>query len=929
MSEPKIDPEWNSGDNLPYRPFLVIGIPLLVVVLALTFTFFKGCNELGKVGSQPVYDPVVAEGEGFPGRANVLLQHLLNDTLEDANFKASDLTTLNQRYRALTFALPYGEESKSVIEASDLRLVGIDVGRITDPEDRLFYFNSRLPQLLQQQKKELSETYFRIKARGLSFDRSSGVRPIAITSLEVIPSMFKVSLSKDPWTGVIRCAPNSLFMPNAAVYVGYGTSVLPLPRQQGRRPDLARTMAYRAVMSRSAFFENNGAEVDYYKHYQQLFSDGHQLNALKLELSQEMRSGASATITVACLGDTLYIVPSTTVRTFSPTGEMREIPANQHGAQAIHSVPVEEGLKLVAYDANNYKLGEFVIYQDDPSRNLSQLIQTNVGMKRYTLPSSRTDLFTQQLVRGLSRNLSTSTCIDTVQVSVDPLFSQAFERELQQYLLQVERNFPKYDNQQKQEYDISMTVMDLSTGEVIASPFYTTRFERSDYPDEMKMTVRNPALSRRFVGSTFKPMVALAAGLTNDNLLSLNTQQNRAYSSDGRTANFFGYEVRPWAKEALSHWGGSRFPCFITRSDDVFPVALAALAMSGQRVPAGVTRIPVSQDNGFFCVKNNQLFFKREGDADCHVDIHTHPFTKWISYLYAANVQEDYTSDTLLFKSLYEMRDANYALSHPGCTENPDDRKFGLESLCPDITNLRMDDFLQGGGIQQTLVPWILGQGNNQWSCIKLAEAWSRMLGKQDVQASFIARSGDVQTLASAQRDPALSMAGQEPITDEYINRTWNRFLELFSQAATDASGSHGHSHTFASMQTAVQKLNAASGRNFRLFAKTGTPDDYARYENTLLHGNRRQIDIGMFTFALIDEPQYQRIRNNQTGKGLVCVIRVTRTFECRQCSARHDGRLCQRCQDAKDLGSTHARDFITRGEILRKFYDMTRNYYD
>lgn len=926
MSEPKIDPEWNSSNNLPYRPFLVIGIPVLVLVLALTFTFFKGCNELGQAGAKQVYDPFVAEGEGFPGRANVLLEHLLSDTV--GGIVATDLNTLNQRYAALTFALPYGEESKSVIEAADLRLVAIDVDRITDPDDRLFYFNSRLPQLLQQQKRELSETYFRIKSRGLSYDRASGVRPIKITSVGVIPSMFKVSLTKDPWTGVIRCAPNSLFQPGSAVYVGYGTSMLPLPRQQGRRPDLARTMAYRAVMSRSSFYSNRGA-VDYYTHFQNLFAQGHPQNALKIEFGQEVRGSTLATITLGCLGDTLYVIPSTPVLAFSPTGEMTEIPANLHGAEVTRSVPVEDGLKLVAYDANNYKLGELVVYLEDPSLNLSQLIQTNVGLTRYTLPADRTDLFTQQLVRGLSRNLSTSSCIDTLPVSIEPVFAQAFERELEQYLGQVKRSYTKPAHQKKQEYDISMTVMDISTGEVVASPFYTTHFESRDFPEDLKMAVRNPALSRRFVGSTFKPMIALAAGLTNDNLLSLNTQQNRAYSSDGHSASFFGYGVRPWAKEALSHWQGSRFPCFITRSDDVFPIALAALAMSGQRVPSGVTRIPVDQPNGFFRVRNGQLYFKCVGDADCHVDIHTHPFTKWISYLYAANVQDDYTADTLLFKNLYKMRDESYARLHPGCSENPDDRKFGLESLCPDITNLRMDDFLQGGGFQQTFAPWALGQGNNQWSCVKLAEAWCRMLGKRDVQASFIGNDESAPTLVSVQRDPALSRAGTDPLTDGYINNTWNRFLELFSQAGGDDYRNHGHGHTFASMQAAVNRLNAATGRHFRLFAKTGTPDDYSRYENPLLGGNRRQIDLGMFTFALIDEPQYQQIRNNQPGHGLVCVIRITRTYECDHCSRDINGELCKDCKAAKDLGSTYARDFIARDAILRKFYDMTRNYYE
>ena len=67
-----------------------------------------------------------------------------------------------------------------------------------------------------------------------------------------------------------------------------------------------------------------------------------------------------------------------------------------------------------------------------------------------------------------------------------------------------------------------------------------------------------------------------------------------------------------------------------------------------------------------------------------------------------------------------------------------DDRCYGLQEVAPDQTQLRMDRFRTGEDFRGLLVSWILGQGDNMWNCIKLAEAWSRMINKRDIRASFI-----------------------------------------------------------------------------------------------------------------------------------------------------------------------------------------------
>ena len=82
MSEPKIDPEWNDrNDDIrsQLKALLAVGVPLLLIIgaLILSLNYFKGSTSLGKEGKKDVYNPVKQENEGFVGKANNLLQKLL------------------------------------------------------------------------------------------------------------------------------------------------------------------------------------------------------------------------------------------------------------------------------------------------------------------------------------------------------------------------------------------------------------------------------------------------------------------------------------------------------------------------------------------------------------------------------------------------------------------------------------------------------------------------------------------------------------------------------------------------------------------------------------------------------------------------------------------------------------------------------------
>lgn len=909
MPEPKIDPHLHKDRQIAIRPFLVGGVPLFVLLLALLLTCFKKCTALGEAGRATLYDPTatLSADEGFVGKSNQLLSDLLLQVSSET--QGTCLDSLNKRYKALEFALPYGEEHKAYIEASDLRLVAIHPEYIEDAKMREFYYNSRLPQLLQRQSDQLSETYFRFTCHA-DQKRVDGIRPLEVTSIKVIPSMFKVALSKNPWSGSILGTSNCLFSDSSTIYMTYGSTVLPL--RDERRLNRENPADFQAIMQEGILLYGH-QKIDYYDYYKKVF-DTPETRAIRISMHDRRDSPDAAGFTISYSHGSLIIAHNAPI-TVIGGGKTRQYEAQTTGEKLSETIAFHDGMKVLVYDADSRKLGEFVFQRDDPSRVLSCLVQSSKGASRFTISPTQTDLFTQQLLSGLSRHLSNRDNVARVELTVDPLLSREFETEIQRYLKELRKeinNDPKKPKSQKKEqYDMSVTIMDLHTGEVLATPFYTDLFDHADYPEALRMTIRNPSLSRRSIGSTFKPMVALAAVEASPTLLNMNTASPARYHADFKakpaTAQFFGRRTHPWAEKTGYHWGGCDFTTFLSRSDDVYPVALAALAMTGERIDgATVTRLPLSGSQNFFEIGRDSLLKFKESSKDGSIDLLSHPFTNWLSYLYNTNYEKEYTTDLNLFSQLFAGSDLD-----------TDEKNFGLEEISPELTSLRLDRFLDGDDFKQRLVPWVLGQGDNMWNTIKVAEAWCRMIGKYDVSATFIKpRTTAFHSLIQEGPEYPASVSGQRSSAQN--NTTWNDFLDRLQAAQSRGS-------LLAPMHTKVSQLSTP-GHTLTLFSKTGTPDAYSRYEFPLLGGNNRYVDVGMYAFGLVDQSSLTNIRSNRQGKGIVCVVRITRSYECQACRPGHQ---CEGCKNFWGIKSAHAHSFFSGGSNrLQKLYDMTRNYY-
>lgn len=875
----RIDPNWSNIRNHHFvlRPFLVAGVFLLLIALAVFMSFFKGNTSLGEVAKEDVYSPV-KEDKGFVAKADRLLEELLADC--DTTVSAVDLESLNKKYPSLIFALPYAMDDATCIEGGDLRLVGINNDKIKD-KWKQFYFNSRLQQLLQQQSDNISETYFSIKLRSES---KKGKLDLNVKSIKLIPSMFKVALSKDPWTGTIIANDNGLFNDENSVYLTYGNTVLPLHRN---RSVLMSNPLKVYVVGSELKLNKRDRHFNYYDYYQKTYKTD---RSVSIPLTSDVRD-----VNFCCKGDTLVISSSYTFK----YGRGKE----QSGDNV--RIPIRDGEKLVFYDnLNNKKIAEFTVNTHNPALTLSSIIRSNLGSSRYNIARSQTDLFTQQMIRGLSRHLSNKDSVNDVNITIDPLLSKEFEDDLIKAITEARRGVGDY----KSEYDISLTIMDLATGNVLASPFYMTRFEKELSDESLQLITKNVSLRRRYIGSTFKPMLALAAVLSNSDLLSLNTPGMVSIQPGDESVNFHGRKSKLWASKARSHWGGTNFTTFISRSDDVYPVSLAALAMSQATGNYGTLSLG---EKSVFCMNNGLLYLKKD-----KLDVNN-PFPYWLSQLYVANYNSESSTDLQLWSGLYARNDVENQESGPfdDCfgidgrakSDNYRDRNFGLEEISPDITNLHLNQLYEGGEFRTTLVPFVLGQGSNEWNCIKLAEAWCRMIGKRDVRAHFIKHDVvDADRIYSGEEEMRPSVRGNR--TMQQVSATWNQFLEKFEAAQVGS--------LLGKMKTAVQNLNSSVGEDLVLFSKTGTPDEYVRNELPMLMASRRGLDVGMYTFALVKRSELNKIKAGQPGKGIVCVVRMNRTYDSRR--NKTDG-----------LSSSKARDFFSaHPERLRKLYDMTKNYY-
>lgn len=875
--------------------WIVLGIPALMCIIMVVCFNLRSCRPLWKDSHCDVFMP---DSEGFVGKANKLLDKLL--MIENTNIKPSSIHDLSKRYPAFIFALPYEEDDISY--AADIRLVGINPSYLSN-EDKEFFYNSRLKSLLESQGRSLEEKLFKIKVKG-----HGGY--ITIDKIELIASMFKVALKKDPWIGDINAQQNSIYDSLNCLYISYGDYVLPLmklsqkSKKEVTRADL-KAVEVKVDVPNTQLKNTVGGKISYYDYYETAIKN-HLYTRLILQDRAKKNIGI-LDIKYYTYNDTNFvrIKPENGIscHVYNNNKKPQYVSQQDHASKIGDDVIFTEGMKIVVTSVNEKsKIAEFTITRSNPALKLSSITKTNKGKSRYFIGQNHTDLFTQQILRGLSSNLSNTTYESDINLSIDPILSYEIQNDIKNFV-QKQKNRPttdKFHHVKGEKWDMSVTIMDMNTGEILATPYYSDMNE--NVSNKLQISRRNTALVHRYIGSTFKPMLALATVLGNPELLNFNLRNTNRLTDkfvqvgkkNIQIGQLFGLNTISWAQ---NHWNRDcDMKNFLSHSDDLYPVALAALGLNDAKNDLTNPKLDIN--------KASSVFTYKSGDDNIYfsgVSVSNKRLFHNLDALYDIYDYKGFDPDSLRMMK-YLWRDIFL---------NNSDDMFGLTDISPDDVCMKYSEFEDNTKtLFNTFKTWVLGQGSNEWNCIKLAEAWTRMLTKRARHASFMhstKRSDDDNICES------IKSVGNSDIKE--INSTWNSFLDIFNNAQSIP----GQDNTLYKMYETVNAFNSninGSGK-LLLFSKTGTPDskDYIRREVTLLQDKKRTLDVAMYSFGLMTSKAYSNVKNNKSNTpGIVCIIRITRSY----------------IGDPVDDGlwSFDARDFISNPQQFKKFYDLTRRYY-
>ncbi|MBR3799340.1 MAG: hypothetical protein IKK36_10580 [Bacteroidales bacterium] len=877
-------------------PMLIL-IFLLVLIIIGVVGLNK--NSLGEDAEKSVY--MRNKDEGFFRHSKALFSELL--LFEKADVQVKSIDDLNKKYPAFKFSLPYLEDSLTFTHVVDIRCVGINenyLDSLTNNDLKVFYYNSRLPQLFKLQEKEMGNVLLKI-----DYDKNK----LKIRHIRLIPSMFKVPLDKIRWKSTIYGQESPLFPNDSTIFFSWGRTVAPIRiGAEGNNLSIINDTSVSSEKYMLIVNGNNDVKLPHNGYYE--YCEYYKNNCPRLILYLDYLDGCrniggnrkiALRICIKSVNDKLKVflryekLDNNDVSAFVYTEDgSYELKDWQKHGDETDVVDFVDGMKIVICD-NKEKYAEFILSKQNPMCILSSEIKTNKGYERYIINECYTDIFTQQLLRGLNSALPYCDYNEDITLSLDPILAHEMENEMRLYLEKLKGEFSGKDKKCGGAlWDMSLTIMDLESGNVLAAPCISDRVDMLS--GSLKYAQRNTALQRRHIGSTFKPLLALAAVLTNKSLLNLDTRDNKY--SYGNPCDFLGTKVGQWARpnSKTDHWKGCNFKEFISRSDDVYPAALVALCMNGfglenlcnkrtlKRYPSN----SIFKDNysGYLAIKSYED--KELGD---------YSLFKILDILYDvyAYGEGDRSGDTSRMPETYVWRKL----------KRYDYDSLAMDIITPDYTNMNYNKTLQvrNASFKGQWVPWILGQGGNDWSCIKLAEAYSRMVSKKKVRASFVSGASQNESLDSILcSHPDVGKTHERDLA--YIKNAWNGFLHIFAEAQKEGT----------LLKPMYEAMKIVDG-NLVLFSKTGTPDQYERLEDAVIDGEKQNLDVAYYCFGLMTKDSYNKVKAGKQPKGIVCVIRITRKLVKKESG---DG-----------LWSFHARNFFSNDyNRLKKFYEMTKIYY-
>lgn len=864
----------------------------ICIIFVVSFYYFKTHSTFLKYSNETFYTPLDSKGIGFTGNVNELLETALLDTNANIGFDIKDLN--NGFYNRLRFYSPL-EDSNYLVSIDDIRLVNIIPA---NRDEAIFLKNSYLKDALEKQGKFWNRQIFRI-----FFDRKHKFR---IKSITIDPSLYKAKLCKSGWEGEIKFLDpfrnideNSAFIvfPDAFFPLFCSTEVMDYNTRDPYKVWFLNGIFYTFYSS-----PTNNSTFSLTKDLMNCYSNMSIKNqALLLILSEERKMNSEPpSLRIKNLSDHLELTFNDidSGRIYFASGDDIAITNNI----AISILNIDLPVKITYLLKNKHS--DFTITKVSPLTMGSKSQNVFESDERMDISNIYTDLFTKQLISGLENSLTQKDSIKSLELSINPLLSKYLEDEMKLYIdtIRVTISDPAFSGD---VYEISICLVDNKTGEILAAPFYSTEFKSTS---SNELTERkNFNFIKHFIGSTFKPLISNAATIKFPSLSSFRltvpspgTSVNIA-NNDCSVLGFpvypipFGYDKKTNLLKS-SFWTANDIDRiqFLNQSHDMYPVALSMLALTepddaAYNVLTNNTLInPNRTFNNLYHINQDARTQRLQITTNQHhttkiENFKNSSFCYLISQLYDIELDNVFDRELQSFEKAYDTSYFNSSFYH---------NNFKSDLLLPEMVSLNVDilgsDNLLGNNTRNfnDFSTWVLGQGLNELSNLKLAEAYARLFTKRNVTLSFWHKNIPNNNLYTPIANSVSFNDARIDLSSTEINDSWSVFLDDFYSAQQPANVLGWNNNL---LPPVVQNLTIAEN-NLRTYyginldrlsitGKTGTPEEFGRVEpkKLVFLGDTMYYDEGLYAFGLMNHITYNSLENVSGISGVIYIRHISR----------------------------------------------------
>jgi hypothetical protein len=838
----KIKP-FNIGENKK-KAYHLNNMPLIIVCVIIfsSFIFFFIKQNISSTSflqyhNKAIYSPLNNENKGFYGKANYYLKKALSTK---GNNESESLDVL---YPRLKFYYP--DTANYLISKDDIRLIGFQP---QTPEEIEFYYNSDLKTLIEKQIRYPSQQYFFIHWRNKSN---------IIDSITVNTSALETPLYNNAWTGTISFIdPYSRIDPNV-FYLIYKDDFLPIFN--------SNFPVNRLNLVTNSF--DNFLEANKFLHssIDNLYDSLNLVNNQFSLVYTLLPDANNRNFYIRALNSNGHIF-------FKTRGVNLVYGKTCASVDTTIEISTNKNIGLIQFSIRGRSEQTFPIYfsRTSPLTVASKSINQGITNERIRIDTALLDLFSRQQVNSLEGIISSSDKIDTVKLSTNILLSKYLENQLKSQVKELYNEFKltKTDN-----FEMSMCLMDIGTGEIIAAPFYSNAFEREGV--DVLNELRNFNLIRGDIGSTFKPIITLAAALKFESLsrFQLLHQFTQFGKPRSRILGFatvpYGYNRETGAEKGLfwsADYNNINRERFLALSHDNYPIALSMLALSepndsrvsnllntGNYSNQSINNLAeIIGENSRIGTNNQGRFLFMKGLSESS-------FINLISNLFSVSPTQPFdVKENALRYNISDWDLLNYNKQRIFPLIQQDQVSLNTEQIGTKTTD--STDFTR-------FERFILGQQDNKWTNIKLAEAYARILSKHFIKGTFIKTSNPHFASLFTNPDSLFDYGSSNyPITKHSadMERIWTNFIDNWRDAVRDRQNT-------TLLWPANNRFLACPLRGDKqFFCKTGTPQENPipnKYVNkgkdTLLW-----IDEGLFVFGICNN-------DAEFPKGVVGVVRI------------------------------------------------------